>query len=194
MMFWLPLLGILSLAPVCGLFFYWDTHTVYLWQKQILKLWQDDVLDLNMFSKAIATIPTLPQHTLKGMLGTLPGTDKLPDGITITLNYRPAVVALSNTITTCQKDRILNFTLCSLVSTIIIIYSSVQRSWYSLIPLIFVTLVSQAGKRLSLIRLNCLKNEIKNKDDKEFDLRKFIRMANTLDWGDLPEKYKKAIL
>jgi len=194
MMFWLPLLGILSLAPVCGLFFYWDTHTVYLWQKQILKLWQDDVLDLNMFSKAITTIPTLPQHTLKGMLRTLPCTDNFTEGIAITLNYRPVVVAIFNTIAACQKDYVLNFTLCSLLSIITLIFASIECSSYLLIVLIFVIPLFQIGKRVSLIRLSRFKHEIKNTKEKDFDLRQFVKIADNLDWGNIPEKQKKYFL
>jgi len=194
MMSWLPLIGILSLAPVCGLFFYWDTHTVYLWQKQILKLWQGDVLDLNMFSKAIATISTLPQHTLKGMLITLPITDNFTEGIAITLNYRPAVVAIFNTIAACQKDYVLNFTLCSLFVIVTISCALIQGSSYLLIVLIFAIPLFQIGKRVCLIRLSRFKHEIKNKKENDFDIRQFIKIADNLDWGNIPEKQKKYFL
>ena len=193
-MSWLPLLGISLLAPVCGFFFFWDTHTLNHWQKKIFEMWQKDNLDLNILTQAIATIPGLPQHTLQGMVNTLPTADNLPDSINIPPNYRPAVATTLNTITKYQKNLILNFTLaCSLV-IISLIYATIQRSWLPLISLIFIIPLFQAGKRFNLIKLRQLKKKIKKEKEDNFDLNQFIKIADNLDWEPLSEKNKKAFL
>lgn len=81
---WRPLVGWLSVIPLCGAFVVWDNYLVSRWQARILAMWTDGALHVEDFAQSILSLRLLPGATLRGMLALLPASgdgppvDRLP--------------------------------------------------------------------------------------------------------------------
>ena len=71
--FYLPrlLIGLLTLAPLCGLFLCQDAKLLVIWRSTMLKMWGRPDIDLLPFSHAMRAVPHLPETTLTSMLSLL---------------------------------------------------------------------------------------------------------------------------
>lgn len=87
-----PLLGFLTLFPICGGFLVLDTILVNRWRVEILRMWLDEGLDLGAFASTIASIKILPANTLATMLRTLPTAGHPLAGIDQTRDLKTAVM------------------------------------------------------------------------------------------------------
>ncbi len=67
-----PLLGWLTMIPLCGGFLILDNYLVGRWRRTILALWTDEALNLDDFLASISSLRMLPKATLDAMLATLP--------------------------------------------------------------------------------------------------------------------------
>src|SRR5690349_2787902 len=68
----LPLLAILLLVPICGLFLGADHRALNDWRSALLEAWSRRDLDFTAFRDAIRAHPALPPDTAEAMLATLP--------------------------------------------------------------------------------------------------------------------------
>lgn len=97
----MPLLGLLSLVPVCGLFLIADERVLDGWRSEILTAWAGRLIDLSAFSAAIRGNPILPTATAEGMLLTLPRMAALDVEQRIAAPTRRAIAAEN-----CEKHRL----------------------------------------------------------------------------------------
>jgi hypothetical protein len=71
-----PLTFLLALAPVCGLFVWFDIRQVARWHSTILEMWARRDIGLLAFTHAMRANKMLPEATLNSMLGLL-GTPEI---------------------------------------------------------------------------------------------------------------------
>lgn len=88
-----PLIGIIILLPLCGLFFVIDNYELDAWRAELLEGWIMQSLDLAAFSAAIRANPLLPKGTTEGMLATLPSVGDLVEEQQITRAARQTMAA-----------------------------------------------------------------------------------------------------
>ncbi len=69
-----PLLGWLTMIPLCGGFLILDSYLVGRWRRIILAMWTDEALNLDDFLVSITSLRMLPKATLDSMLATLPAS------------------------------------------------------------------------------------------------------------------------
>jgi hypothetical protein len=82
---WIPLIGLVLVIPVTGLFHLLDGRHVRLWRREIVELTAASALDLARFTKALSSMRMVPQQTVQGMLASLSkphteGWNHLPPG------------------------------------------------------------------------------------------------------------------
>lgn len=192
---WLPLLGVLLLAPICGAFFFYDIHLIDRWQQQILAMWEQENLDLDIFTQAMTTISALPQHTLRGMRGTLPTKDKVSCGGNIPQSFRHAVAMTLKTINGCHKDRTVCVTLAWTLGLASPALAAIQWSWLPLLGFLLVIIIISVGKWLSLSRLGSWSKQILGaKQEQGLDIKKFVEIAGQLEWDPISDKKQEQLL
>lgn len=66
-----PLVGLIALVPLCGLFLSLDAKLLADWRAFVLTTWAQRDIDMFAFNHAMQAAPHLPEVTLSGMLGLL---------------------------------------------------------------------------------------------------------------------------
>src|SRR5205823_10228692 len=74
---WRPLLGLLLVAPLVGLFLAADALAVRRWQAAVLSEWAAGKLPLDGFRDTLAAVKQLPTATVLGLFDPLPTNDRL---------------------------------------------------------------------------------------------------------------------
>jgi hypothetical protein len=69
---WRPVIAMLFLLPISGLFLVLDGRQVRCWQANILQLWQFRGLKIEEFETVILSLGNVPRHTVEAMLAILP--------------------------------------------------------------------------------------------------------------------------
>jgi hypothetical protein len=73
----IPLAGLLLLAPLAGIFFYFDSRVLHDWRVGVLRLWGARAIEIAAFAGALRASPHLPKSTVDGMLDGLPALGDL---------------------------------------------------------------------------------------------------------------------
>jgi hypothetical protein len=187
---WQPLLGLVLLVPLCGIFLCLDTYLIGRWQHQILGMWTQGSLNLGIFFDTMAKIRTLPLHTLNGMLATIPTVDDLLIENDISLDIRNALLATLQIINHCQIDRIIFATIACALGLGSLAFAVILWSWFPLPGLLSVIATVIIGRWLSFFRFRRLMQQISTINLQDADIKTFVNLAAQLEWGSITDKQK----
>jgi len=192
---WRPLLGLLVLVPLCGIFLALDTSTVHRWRHQVLEMWIHDRLDLAIFTHAMTTIGPLPSHTLHGMLSTLPFTGHGLAGRPLSPATRRGLALTVQTLNCCQYDRTAWVTLAAAAGLTCLVWALVHWSWRPLVGGLGVVPVIALGTWCPGARFRRWQHRLYELHHKHgLEIKDFLEIASRLEWDAVPDKKKDKLL
>lgn len=192
---WHPLLGLLVLVPLCGVFLSLDTSTVHRWRHQVLEMWIYDRLDLAIFTHAMTTIRPLPSYTLHGMLSTLPLTGHGLAGRPLSPGTRRGLALTVQTLNRCQHDRTIWATLAGTVGLTCLVWALVHWSWRPLVGILGIAPVIALGTWYHRACFRRWKHHMdKFQQEYGLEIKDFLEIASRLEWDAMSDKKKDKLL
>lgn len=177
-----PLLGLLLLLPICGLFFFFDAYLLNQWRSQLLQYWVKKEIDFCSFCNAVNAISILPKNTLLGMLESLPVAGDIIAEQAISSSTREAIAANIIVDHANQSDVIVfkvagfGIVVGSLILAIIL------QSWKPLLGMTAVLLLPLLKGRVKQWRLKkSLERLLSAQRQPDFNQKKYAQFVTKFD-------------
>jgi hypothetical protein len=189
-----PLLGLLSLPCLCGLFFCLDALSVNRWRTQILTFWLAGRLDIDDFQYALKSMKDLPTKTIEAMLGSLPTREVVAMPVGATPVLRQGLAATLTCIHSCEAARSVAATAAWIVGTTSVAAAIIAESWLPGFGVLLILPVLGAGTIWRLLQLRRWRHAVLALFPDGEGLGVFVDAAARLDWESFKERRKHAML
>jgi len=178
-----PLLGLLTLMPLCGGFFFLDSLVVNRWRDEILQMWAAEGLALDIFADSIASVRLFPAGTLRAMLGTLPTKERLAAADKLPAPLKRAAALTLTTIHRRESDRTLFATFAYSLSLASVAWAIITWCWTPLLGCLSVVLVLVTDRAVNFMRWRRWLGLMRQYQKDGLDLATAIETLQRLDWG-----------
>jgi hypothetical protein len=155
-----PLLGMVLVVPVCGMFLAADHRVLGHWRSELLTAWAMRDLDMAAFRNAIRANPALPRETTEAMLATLPIAGDLTAERLISTPTRRAIAAESLARHRSHADAIGFKAATAGIAGCALLGAFALRRWEPLVSLAGLVLVPIGDKYLIRRRRSELEREL----------------------------------
>jgi len=189
-----PLLGLLSLPCLCGVFFWLDAMSVNRWRTQILSFWLAGRLDIDDFRYALTSMKRLPKRTMETMLGSLPTREVVGTPVAGTPALREALATTLGCIHSCQAARAIAATAAWTVGAAAVAAAIMERSWGPCVGVVFVLPVWGVATLWKTLRFGHWKREVRGLYRNREGFPLFVEAAARLDWESIKTHQKERIL
>jgi hypothetical protein len=191
---WEPLLGLLLLVPLAGVFVWRDASLVNDWRRGIAELWIHDRLELEIFSTAVRGIPIFPSGMLGGMLAILPTKERGVGTAAFSRAMREALAGALELIGRCQRDQTALSTLAYTIGLTSLALALLRHSWMPLAGLLLLVPIRSLGFRIAVLRFRPWWRRVRELLPRECERSAFIEAAGRLDWEPIPAATKRRLL
>lgn len=181
-----PVLGLLVLPVLCGLFFSIDAGSVNRWRTQILAFWTAGRLDIDDFHDTLASLKHLPSGTMAAMLASLPTRHVVGSPVGPLPAVRRALSESLAYIHALQATRSVAATVMWAIGAAAIAAAVIERSWTPCYAALLVLPCLGAGTILKVLRLRRWRREILALDMDTDMSSSFVEAASRLDWESIP--------
>ena len=181
-----PLIGLLLIFPVCGLYFFVDGEILHGWRSQLIASWTIGELDFWAFRDAMRAASYLPKATLQSMVEILPSSPNWAMERAASERTRRALALVVAAIHRRCANTALVRVAASVMVVASVIFAVTLGVWY---PMLFVAAIvplpllvvwmkwRQLRKLRTLIVTACR--------DPEFNGEIFSGLLNHLDWSGM---------
>lgn len=176
---WRPLVGWLSIVPLCGGFLVLDNFLVSRWQARILAMWVDGALHVEDFAQSILSLRMLPGATLRGMLAMLPASG---EGAPVDRLPRPARELLAQLYASFHqgpRDYSVVFSVAYTICVASLAAAMLKWDWRPLVGCLAIPLALLAGHSLNLLRQRRCREIVDRARDAGIDLQRFAGSLTT---------------
>jgi hypothetical protein len=186
---WRPLLGLLAVVPLCGVFWCRDMTRVCRWQTRILQLWCEDQLDLDVFTETLLSTPGVPHNLIGSDLDTLPTrSNGFPR---MAPELRKAIALTIQALNRCQWDKTALVTLAYSVGLASLACSALTWSFRPIVGCLLIPTLLGAFHVSAGLRLRHLHGRIVPLGAQGLDACEFANTAQRLDWGPISPRSKQ---
>jgi hypothetical protein len=133
-----PLVGLLALVPLSGLFLSFDAKLLANWRSFVLKIWAQRDIDMLAFNHALRAIPHLPEATLTSMVDLLGTAQVWKIEARASVQTRQAVAAVVLLADTLGLRQLAAKVCAAAIVTVSVCWAAAAQSWR---PLGMVTAV-----------------------------------------------------
>jgi hypothetical protein len=176
-----PLLGLLTLVPLFGLFLLLDYRQLGQWQSRLLALWLNHGLRLDIYSKTMKSHPHLPGATLGAMLDTLPRhtpPNDGPDG----QNARRAISSIQRSMHAHRASSLLVFLCAEIIAVVALAMAVYLASPAPLLLLLVIPALWTARRVWERARVRSSRRAIADLLGGQAALSTFPELVGQLDW------------
>lgn len=184
------------LFPIYGIFAWLDAKLLNKWRQQILTKWINENLNLDIFKKAMGTIPMLPPKTLKSMLDTLPESqkEKKIEINKLRASTRKAVKKTAAKISFCGNIRTMLSILGITTGACSVAASVISHSFLPLTGLIIAFAIVASDKFFAVSVFNRQIKQFLKIQNNTFEKQPFVLIVNKLDWTGISNESKELSL
>jgi hypothetical protein len=191
---WKPLLGLLLLVPLVCMFLWRDAALVNKWQRGIIDLWVSGDLNIDVFSRAVRSMPIFPPRTLDGMLAALPTRE---NGITLAAlspRLRKALAGTLEAVGRFQRERMALATLTYTIGLLCVAVALLRQSWMPLVGLLLIVPIQVAGRGIAVLRFRRRWRWLRELLPEDDERKALVETAGRLDWEPVPAAMKQRLL